>query len=105
MIRAGDLKHRITIKKAETTFTDERKPIKTWSDFKTVWAEVKPLSGREYFRADMLQSEISVRVRIRYVAGISADMRVVVNGMNLEIVDVIDVDLAHRELQLMCKGV
>jgi SPP1 family predicted phage head-tail adaptor len=76
----------------------------TWQDVATVWAQVQPLRGREFFAAGQTQAETSMRVRIRWRAGITAAMRVVWKSQPLDIVAVIDVDGAGEQLELMCNA-
>lgn len=73
----------------------------SWSTFATVWAAVQPLKGRELIAAQAAQSEITSRFVIRYLSGVSADMRIVYGGRYFNITAVIDIDDAHREMHLM----
>lgn len=103
-MRAGDLRHRVTIQqqvgKGKDPVTKETR--ETWQDVATVWAAVEPLRGREYFQAMETESEAVTRVRIRYRPGVTNEMRVQYGDRILYIQGVIDVDERHRELQLMC---
>jgi SPP1 family predicted phage head-tail adaptor len=51
-------------------------PEQQWSDFKTVWAMVKTLKGREYYQAAAVQAENTTRFVIRYTKGIDNTMRI-----------------------------
>ena len=53
----------------------------TWAEFATVWAEVKDiLPSRAERLADSIQiGRRSARIRIRYLAGLSADMRIIID--------------------------
>jgi len=79
--------------------------VKAWTDFTPggVWAYVRPLRSRELIAAQAAQSLTEVIFNISYVAGITADMRIVYNGKNYDITDPIDVDEARRELDIMAK--
>lgn len=105
-MRAGTLRHRVTIQQlsADTKDADGR-PAGSWQDVATVWAAVEPLRGREFWEAAAQQSEVTIRVRIRYRAGITAAMRVKFGDRLLEIVHSINVDERNRELHLMCREV
>lgn len=104
-MKAGDLRHRVTIQKqtADTdSFGDEQN---VWQDIATVWAAVEPLRGREFFQSQKENAETTVRIRIRYRNGITQDMRVVFGDKVYEINSIIDIDERHTELQLMCQEV
>lgn len=54
----------------------------SWAEFASVWAEVKDiLPSRAERMADHIQiARRPARIRIRYLAGISPDMRVIIAG-------------------------
>lgn len=77
--------------------------VTTWQDIATVWAEIKPISGREYFSAQQVQSEVTTQIWIRYRDGIEPTMRVAHKGKLYEIVSVLNYQGLNKALQLMCK--
>lgn len=74
----------------------------TWSDLATVWMSIEPLRGRELFAAQEHFAEVTARIRIRYRDDVTAEMRVSHEGVIYAIGAVIDPELRHRELELMC---
>lgn len=104
-MRAGQLRHRVTIQAQTTTQDEYGQPVQTWSDVATVWASVEDLSGREFFAAQQIAAEVTTRVTIRYRAGIEPDMRVIAGGRTLDIRSVQDPDGRRRQLVLMCREV
>ena len=100
----GKLRHRIIIQKQEESSKDGYGAlVENWSDFKTVWSSVEPLVGRELFAAQKINAETTIRVKMRYVAGITSKMRVVYGTRIFDILAPIDPEERHRELHLMCK--
>lgn len=104
-MRAGELRHRVTIQQKTVTSDPEGMIVETWVDVATVWAAVEPLRGREYIQAAAVTPEVTARVRIRYRPGIEPAMRVVHGGTVCDIQSVIDVGGRRRELELMCREV
>ncbi len=102
-MQAGRLRHRITIQEPVTARNGFNEAITTWVTVATVWASVEPISGREFFAAEHVQSEITHRIRVRYRAGIAPTMRVVFNGRYLMIESVINYGERNTDLQLMCR--
>lgn len=106
-MQAGRLRHQVTIQhrvEASPQQFGTGEPDTSWSAYLTgVWASVDPLRGRELFAAQEHHSEIEVRIRIRYQEGITAAMRVVFESQYYDILAIIDPEMRHRELQLMCK--
>lgn len=60
-------------------------PLPTYTLFATVYAEVKTLSGREYFAADQQIAEDLTEFNIRWMSGINAQCRVVFAGQNYDV--------------------
>lgn len=105
-MRAGLLRHRVTIQNLTTAQDSFGDIVETWSDFATVWAQVEDLSGREFFAAAQVNSEIKTRVRIRYMEGIKPTMRILHGTRTLEIISPpIDPDGKRRILELLCREV
>lgn len=71
------LSERVTLQQKSVTKNGIGEEIVTWSDVATVWAEVIPLRGREFFAANQIQQAADIRVRIRERAGLSPDLRLV----------------------------
>lgn len=99
----GRLRHRITLMRQVNEINDYGATITKWESVATVWAEVKPLSGREYFSAQQVQSEITTQIWLRHLDGIKPSMRVKFGKRFLEIVAVLNTQERSVSLQLMCK--
>lgn len=102
MAAAGRFSHMVTIQKPVETKNSLGEVIKTWGMFSLVWAAVEPIRGREYFDAETHQGEVSVRILIRYLSGVTEKMRVSYDGRLYNIESVIDKRENHRVLELMC---
>lgn len=102
-MQVGKLNKRVKIQKLGTVKDEYGELEEVWQDFKTVWAEVKPLTGRSFFSAQQINSEITHSVIIRYVENIKSSMRVLYKGRVFEILYVMNFDEDDRALQLMCK--
>ena len=74
---AGRLRHRVTIEanlQAQDATTGAL--IDSWQAIATVWAEIAPLSVRDFVASAASNSEVNTRITIRYMAGITPDMRI-----------------------------
>ena len=105
-MRAGMLRHRVTIQRQEIVFGKFGAPLhdKVWENVATVWASLEAMSGREFFVIQQAQSEVTQCIRIRYRADVTADMRVIHNGRVFNIVAPLP-DNRGRKLVLMCREV
>lgn len=105
-MRSGELKHLITIEQLTGAQSLSGEETRTWTTFiAALWAAVEPVSGREQYsqNAEQMLSELTHRVRIRYVAGITPYMRVVHRGRYLDILAVQNQKERDEEIYLMCK--
>ena len=99
MIRAGKLRHRVTLQAKSVTRDDMGGEIIVWTDVATVYAQVEALSGRALMAAQQAQSEVSGRILLRHRADIQPDWRVV-HGSDIYAIHAIITDLSGEELNL-----
>ncbi|MBV8782414.1 MAG: phage head closure protein [Phycisphaerae bacterium] len=101
----GKLRHPVTIEQQSAGSPNaygERDPSSTWSTFASVWADVSPISGREFEFARTFANTVSHRVTIRYLPGLLPSMRVNFGGRYFDINAVINTDERNYEHRLFC---
>jgi len=101
-IRAGRFRHRLTLQKKTETRTASGDVAYTWVTDSTVWGAIEPLTGKEIFAASQTQSELSVRVLIRYHATIATTWRIVNDGLAYSILSISNSDSRDRIMEIMC---
>ena len=101
-MRAGRLRYKVTIQEVAETTDSYGSFTESWTTYGTVWAEIDPPKGREYFAAGQKQAEVTTRIRIRYLSGVTPKMRVLFGSRILKINSVIDTDERNIEQILMC---
>lgn len=75
MIRAGRLKRRVTFQRNEpATRDDYGQPVENWQDIATVWASIRPLSGRELWYARQTLATATHQIVCRWSAGTTATL-------------------------------
>ena len=99
----GKLRHRITNLRQVNEVNDYGASTQTWKRVATVWADVRPLSGREYFSAQQVQSEVTTQIWLRHIEGIKPTMKVKFGEREFEILSVLNTQERDVSLQLMCK--
>jgi SPP1 family predicted phage head-tail adaptor len=90
MIDPGRLRERVTIQQAAETRNAMGEVVQSWVTFAERWASVDGLSSREFLLQGQQQSEISHRVRLRYVPGMKATMRFLWRGRVLEMTSLLE---------------
>jgi SPP1 family predicted phage head-tail adaptor len=87
-MRSGQLDRRIVIQSMVEALDGAGQPIKTWSEFATVWAKRKDLKGQERFAAQQRLATRTTIYRIRWLSGLGEKMRVLDEGSTYEIIGV-----------------
>ncbi|MFZ5762837.1 MAG: phage head closure protein [Thermodesulfobacteriota bacterium] len=102
-MNAGRLRHRVTIQAPGLAAASEYGDQATiWSDVATVWADIQPMSGRELFAAQAVQSEATVKITMRYRADLTTAMRLAHGSTIYDIHHVPPVAGQGNELTLLC---
>jgi SPP1 family predicted phage head-tail adaptor len=99
-MKSEELKHKITIQRLTTTTNENGFVNEVWEDFKTVWAAITNLFGREYFAAASVQAENTVKFTIRYTPGISNDMQIYFNGNLYKIIHIDNIKYGNRYIEI-----
>lgn len=101
-LNSGDLRERVTLRTRAQGVDALGQESQAWTDVATVWAQVLPVRGREYFAAAQMQSPTDVRMVIRWRSDVNPQMQAVWNGQPHDIVSVIDPGARRQVLELMC---
>ena len=105
----GELKNRITLQKLIATTNDNGFEVEDWQNYKTVWASVSNLYGKEYFEAAAIQAEKTVKFTIRFIACIDESMRIMFKNKvyNITFIDNIKYQnkfIEIKALEVECSG-
>ncbi|MHB8124649.1 MAG: phage head closure protein [Desulfitobacteriaceae bacterium] len=102
----GILKHVIDIQKELTSRDSYGASTKEWVTFlRSARASVEPLTGREFFAAQQVNSEITHLVKMRYRSGIIPEMRLKFGNRYFDIRSAINIKEAGKEMYLRCTEV
>jgi len=77
-----------------------------WSQYVSSYASVMTQGGSEFWKVDKVDATVSTVWKCPYsktLAAATPDMRLVSESVTYEIVSVIDIDLAHKEVQIQAK--
>jgi SPP1 family predicted phage head-tail adaptor len=102
-MNAGMFKHPILLLKPEIIKDDLGQEDIQWTEFKTLWAAIKTMQGREYFAAAATHSENTSRFIVRYTEDIDSSMKFLFKGKTHEIISVINDDEANKTLTIIAK--
>ncbi len=107
-VKVGRLKHVIQLQYPANTIDSMGQPVKTWYNYKRVWASIMPTSGKELmssrttFGGSVELSPNNTRFYVRYDVGITTLYKVVWRGKDYNIRYVNNVMADDRLLELVC---
>ncbi len=108
-MRAGSLRHQITIEKQSTTRDSYGEIGGAWTSGLNTWASIEPLRGLEYFNAQQIQAGVTHEIRMRNLTmigttGISSKHRIKFGSRYFNITSVINPsEQKSMGLILMCE--
>lgn len=102
-MRAGELRHRVRIERLKRIPDGGGGWDEDWVTHAEVWAKVETLSGREYWQAQQVQSEATMRLTMRHRADLLPADRIVYDGQTLNIQHIADPDGRRERLEVLCK--
>lgn len=104
-VASGDLRHKVQLQALTTTQNPVTGEIEqTWSTIAEPWAQVVPMSAREFVAAAAEQSEVRGRIVIRYRGDVDASMRIVYRGKWYGIFGVMEDAESGKEHQTLMTG-
>jgi SPP1 family predicted phage head-tail adaptor len=90
MIDAGKLRERVTVQQASGNRNSLGETVLAWADWQTVWASVEGVSARESLAFGQQEIAVTHRVRLRYLPGLTQNMRLNWRNRTLEIVSLLE---------------
>ena len=101
-MRAGWLRHRVTIQEKVVTRDAYGEEDFTWANVRTVWASVDPMRGREFLQAQTEQVVYDTIVRMRYGIDVTPENRLMWSNQYYDVRSAISILEKQKELELQC---
>lgn len=90
MIDPGKLRERVTVQIASGSTNTLGEAVLSWADSTATWASVEGVSAREALAAGQENTTITHRVRLRYLNGLTQQMRFAWRSRTLNIVSLLE---------------
>ena len=90
MIDAGKLRERVTVQIASGSTNTMGETVLAWTNSTAVWASVEGVSARESLVNAQQEVAVTHRVRLRYLPGLTQNMRFAWRSRTLEIVSLLE---------------
>jgi SPP1 family predicted phage head-tail adaptor len=104
-VKIGPLRHKIRIEQIRELSDGMGGHDHVWDLFAESYAEIREGAGTEKWQAESLISTVSTDVIIRYLTGVTPDMRVSHGARHFDIVAVTDPSGRREMLRLQCREV
>ena len=106
-MRAGKLKHKIIVQARSATKDTYGQRVDSWTDIATVWADIRPIGGRERLAAKAYEAvmthTVAVRYRAEFLPVTTADShRIVFGARTFQIVAAMDHEEARKMIIFDC---
>ena len=105
MIRAGTLRHRVTIQEPTHGQDSQGGLTETWASVGDVYASIETLTGRELMWSRQSNSLATMQIRIREYDGLTERHRLKFGTRTFGIESINRVDERGAEMVLMCREV
>jgi len=102
-MRSGQLRHKIILQSKNVTRDAYGAETVTWGTEKEAWGSIEPLTSREYFQAQQMQSDVTHKIRMRYLVGLRPDWRIKFGTRIFDIKSVINPEERNIEWTLLAK--
>lgn len=99
-----DYRHKIDLLYKAKGRDEYGEPIEDWKVFTSgIWASKDPLLGNEFFTALTADSKVEVKFNMRYLDGVTNEMRIRHGEEIYEILSAVNVKGLNRELLCYCR--
>lgn len=88
----GALNERVIVQQSADATNSLGETIQSWATYATVWAGIDGASSQEALRAGQVGLSISHSVQMRYLSGLTAQMRILWGARVLEIISVLEAE-------------
>lgn len=100
-MRAGKLRHRVMIQSAVELQSASGEISVTWGNVQKWWAEISPMTAREFISGEQRIAEVSHKITIRYCSFLTVRHRIEWQGRVFEISAILNTDERNREQVIM----
>ena len=110
-MNSGRMRNRITIQRETVSKDEYGQDIKTWQDWKTVFADIKNYNGNESYMANQEVVISRTEMYIRYIPLVSVKMRIkyeehwkgtLIETKFFKIESIANIEQKNEELKLLC---
>jgi SPP1 family predicted phage head-tail adaptor len=102
-MQPGKLRFMVEIQKPNYVKTQEFETSMNWVKFACAWADIRAITGREWYQSQQAKANISHIVKIRFMPGITPRHRVLWGDRILNITQVVPDSTGSKWVVLRCE--
>lgn len=100
--RAGELKQRVVVEAPTVARNAQGGFSETWATAEQRYAKIEPLTGREFFEAQRVDSDVTHMITMRYYSGLTTSHRITYGSRTFYIESVLNTDERDWKTVCMC---
>ncbi len=101
-MRAGNLRNKAIIQQLGTTQNEFNEVEEgDFTTFKTVWCSITPVSGNEKFLSNTDFSKTTHKIKIRYIDGVNASMRLLWQGRYFNFMNTRNISERFKAIEIL----
>jgi SPP1 family predicted phage head-tail adaptor len=105
-LRAGSLRHNVTLQRFVQSSTDDRgHPVGSWEDVAYLRCSISPVGPRDADIVNQLYHEATHVIWMRYHTGVNIDTRLAFGDRKFHVGHVANIDERNAVLKLLCTEV
>ena len=104
-IKAGDLRHPVTLLKPNRTVNEKGRPIVTYADVIEVYAKMQDVGEKDFYAAQAAGAADTVTFTVRWREEITADWRIRHHGQASEILEINHLGYRGDYMRLKCRRI
>jgi len=102
-MRAGELRHHVTIQRNTATAQDNYgQVVESWTTIATRWASIRPVSGDEAEEGKQVKAKATHEIKLRHLADITTKDRAKLGSRSFNIYSIINTEEKNKETVLKC---
>ncbi len=100
-MRAGQLKHLLSIERVTEIQNSFGEPIKEWQEIAKVYGSIYPIRGIERYMSMEKHARATHEINIRYISSITPKDRIIYQNRVFEIISIFNLGERNRQLKII----
>lgn len=104
-MRTASLRHKIILEHRMISFNSYGEENDEWQTYQEAYCAIEPMRGSEAFVSKQLYHKNTLKLKMRFISGVTTHMRIKCNERIFEILEIVNPYERNKELILTCSEV